>query len=63
MSKNLRGSTLTKQKKDAINRMFNLGEKKSALTKGQIHSCHYLSAKNNTLDQLVDFLENELTFA
>jgi len=59
MSRNLRGSTLSKQKKDAINRMFNLSEKKSVLTQGQIHSCNYLSAKNNTLDQLVDFLEDE----
>jgi len=59
MSKNLRGSTLTKQKKDPNNRMFNLGEKKSVHTQGQIHSCNYLSAKNNTLDQLVNFLEDE----
>lgn len=59
MGKNLHGRALVQQKEDALNRMFSLGEKKSVHTKGKIHSCNYLTAKNNTLDQLVTFLEDE----
>lgn len=59
MGKNLSGSTLEKQKSDLVLKTMFLGNKKSKLTEGMIHSCSRLTSKNNTLDQFVDFLKAE----
>lgn len=56
MAKNLSGSTLEKQKRDLILKTMAFGVKKTKETQGLIHSCSRLTAKNNTLDQLISYL-------